>query len=616
MQVGEIIGAYEIEREIGQGGMATVYRARQLKLDRAVAIKVMHQNLLQDESFRARFSREARIVASLEHPNIVPIYDYDEYEGRPYLVMKCIDGPTLKRRALKTGLSLEETVRTMKLVAAALDYAHGRGILHRDIKPSNILLDDEGRPYITDFGLARITQMGESTISHDMMLGTPFYISPEQARGDKDLTTQTDLYSFGVILYELITGAVPFTADTPYAIVHGHIYSEPQPPSERNPNLNDAVDAVIGRALAKKPQQRYDSAIHLMRDFEAALRSDQPEAAYDDESLVEKVIVTAKDTPPAQGAAPAARQQNPEPPVISAPGKARAERRKKRQEVKDDIKREIEASLDLGQFDWGKLSQRFGTGWDEIKSMIEERVDSELIARELGDEDANDYGYDAPDAVDDREIRKRVARKMKARQEFATHLVIFVFINAMLFGIWGFTSGFRGFPWPFIPMLAWGSGVFAQYMEYRSKHGAGAARREAMIRREIEAERARRSGGRATAGKGQVAVPQRGKGKQRGPFAMVREEIKQEIERELEKEFDKEFGPNRKKQGQQHAKQNSATDAAAIDTTDTVAANAGDEDMRLSNLIESPNSVRLNEDGELSDSFVDEAERGQHKRRS
>ena len=145
------------------------------------------------------------------------------------------------------------------------------GVLHRDIKPSNVMIDERDLPYLTDFGLARIAQVGDSTISHDMMLGTPFYISPEQAKGARDLTPATDVYAFGIVLYELLVGAVPFVAETPYAIVHEHIYTPPTPPSELNPELGAAVDAVLLRALAKQPEQRYQSASALMEEFKLAL---------------------------------------------------------------------------------------------------------------------------------------------------------------------------------------------------------------------------------------------------------------------------------------------------------------------------------------------------------
>ncbi|HRF97799.1 MAG TPA: serine/threonine-protein kinase, partial [Aggregatilineales bacterium] len=181
MSIPTTIGGYKIIGQIGAGGMATVYEARQEKLDRRVAIKWMHASFVQDRQFIGRFEREARVVARLDHPNIVPIYDTDTEEGRPYLVMKLLDGNTLKEYMADSVLSLDAIISVMNTVASALDYAHSQGILHRDLKPSNILIDSNGIAYLTDFGLARMTHQGESTLSADSMLGTPHYISPEQA---------------------------------------------------------------------------------------------------------------------------------------------------------------------------------------------------------------------------------------------------------------------------------------------------------------------------------------------------------------------------------------------------------------------------------------------------
>ena len=236
LKKGDEFAGYEIMTRIGSGGMATVYQAYHRRLDRHVAIKVLHETFVRDDTFLERFEREARIIARLEHPHIVPIYDYAEFEGQPYIVMKFIEGGTLKRRAIKEGIALDDMVSMMSLLADALTYAHEKGVLHRDIKPSNILIDERELPYISDFGLARIAQVGDSTISHDMMLGTPFYISPEQGRGERDLTPATDVYAFAVILYELLAGQVPFGGDTAYAIVHEHIYTPPTPPSHINAN--------------------------------------------------------------------------------------------------------------------------------------------------------------------------------------------------------------------------------------------------------------------------------------------------------------------------------------------------------------------------------------------
>lgn len=264
------IGPYRILEQLGQGGMATVYKTYHAALDRYVAIKVMHPAFQEDPSFYERFRREARVVARLDHPNIVPVYDFNEHEGRPYLVMKFIEGETLKARLKRGPLSRAEVLRVVEAVGAALAYAHAQGVLHRDVKPSNVLLGQDGRIYLTDFGLARIAQAGESTLSADMLLGTPQYISPEQAMGRKDLDHRTDIYSFGVMVYEMVVGRVPFTADTPYSIIHDHIYSPLPRPRDLNPEVSEAVERVLLKALAKEREDRYPSVEDFVQAFRRA----------------------------------------------------------------------------------------------------------------------------------------------------------------------------------------------------------------------------------------------------------------------------------------------------------------------------------------------------------
>ena len=275
---GENVGPYRILEQLGQGGMATVYKAYHAALDRYVAIKVLHPAFTQDPNFLSRFQREARVVAKLEHPNIVPVYDFAEHEGQPYLVMKFIQGETLKARLARGPLSQQEVLQVVEAVGSALAYAHQQGILHRDIKPSNVILAEDGRIYLADFGLARIAQAGESTLSTDMLLGTPQYISPEQALGRPDLDEGTDIYSFGVVLYELVVGKVPYSADTPYSIIHDHIYTPLPLPRQINPQVPEAVERVLLKALAKDRAERYPTAAALVEDFRAAL-ADQPVAA-------------------------------------------------------------------------------------------------------------------------------------------------------------------------------------------------------------------------------------------------------------------------------------------------------------------------------------------------
>lgn len=268
--IGENIGPYRIVEQLGQGGMATVFKAYHAALDRYVALKVLHPAFNQDQTFTGRFQREARVVAKLEHPNIVPIYDYSEHEARPYLVMKYIEGDTLKARFSTGPLSSAEIEKVVSSVGSALAYAHKQGVWHRDIKPSNVLLATDGVMYLADFGLARIAEAGESTLSSDSIMGTPQYISPEQAMGSKDLDAGTDIYSFGVMLYEMVVGQVPFSADTPFSIIHDHIYTPLPLPTDINPKVPEPVQRVLLKALAKQRVDRYESVEEMCNAFRAA----------------------------------------------------------------------------------------------------------------------------------------------------------------------------------------------------------------------------------------------------------------------------------------------------------------------------------------------------------
>ena len=268
---GETVGSYRIIEKLGHGGMATVYKAYHAPLDRDVAIKVLHPAFKNDPQFFARFQREARIVAKLEHSNIVPVYDFSEHEGEPYLVMRYVQGDTLKPHLQNAPFSPAETLRIMRPVCNALAYAHDQGVLHRDIKPSNVMLTPDGGVYLTDFGLARMVEAGESTLSQDMMVGTPQYISPEQAQGERDLDGRTDIYSLGVVLFEMLTGSVPFSGDTPFAVVHDHIYKPLPLPSAVNPNINPQVEKVILRALAKDKNDRFEKVQDFWQALESAL---------------------------------------------------------------------------------------------------------------------------------------------------------------------------------------------------------------------------------------------------------------------------------------------------------------------------------------------------------
>ena len=279
IQIGENVGQYRVTAQLGQGGMATVYKAYHPSLDRYVAIKVLHPAFKEDTTFIARFQREALVLAKLEHANIVPIYDYAQHEGQPYLVMKFIEGETLKARLAQGPLKVGEALKVVDAVGSALAYAHKQGILHRDIKPSNVIIAADDQYYLSDFGLARIAQAGESTLSQDTMLGTPNYISPEQATGVRDLDARTDIYSFGVVLYEITVGRVPYSADTPFSVIHDHIYTPLPMPRALNPNVPEAVERVLLKSLAKDRADRYEDATALVTAFHQAVGDQQPGAA-------------------------------------------------------------------------------------------------------------------------------------------------------------------------------------------------------------------------------------------------------------------------------------------------------------------------------------------------
>lgn len=265
--IGENVGPYRLIEKLGKGGMATVFKAYHPSLDRYVAIKALHPAFMEHPGFLDRFEREAKVVAKLEHPNIVPIYDFSEHEGRPYLVLKYVRGETLKARLEKSQLTYKESRHIFRVISSALAYAHKQGVLHRDVKPSNVLLDKAGGIYLADFGLARITETSQTTLSGQMMMGTPHYISPEQAKGIGNLDSGTDIYSLGVMTYELLVGEVPFQADTPFSVIHDHIYSPLPLPRDLNPDLNEELQRVLLKALAKKREDRFASIQEMMAAF-------------------------------------------------------------------------------------------------------------------------------------------------------------------------------------------------------------------------------------------------------------------------------------------------------------------------------------------------------------
>ncbi|MBI5960740.1 MAG: protein kinase [Chloroflexi bacterium] len=256
--IGMTLGSYRIVEQVGRGGMATVYKAYDPATDRHVAIKVLPEEFAQDSGFLARFEREARVVASLQHVHVLPVFEYGQKEGVTYLVMPYISSGTLKEHLEKHKLDLAEAVRIFGQLGDAVDYAHRRGVVHRDLKPGNVLMDTSGNALLTDFGLTRMAESA-STLTGTGVIGTPTYMAPEQGQGG-DVGPRSDIYSLGIMLYEMITGEVPFSADTPIAVIFKHI-NEPLPSiRKKHPEIPDIVEQIIARATAKDPEARFASA--------------------------------------------------------------------------------------------------------------------------------------------------------------------------------------------------------------------------------------------------------------------------------------------------------------------------------------------------------------------
>lgn len=287
LENGKKLGArYEILGSLGRGGMASVYRACQLDLDRDVAIKVMAEQFASDPTFTKRFQREANAIARLKHPNILTIYEQGEDNGLLYIVMELIEGDTLKDQLNIKPITPERSAEILTQIANALDFANSKGIIHRDVKPSNVLMDQTGRAVLSDFGIAKMAEANTQLTSTGMGVGTPDYMSPEQAMGEP-LDVRSDEYSLGVMVYEMLTGRVPFTGDTPIAIVMGHI-SKPLPSVRKdNTQIPLAVEQVLIKALAKKPEERYDSCSAFAKAFAEAVRSP------DSQSLPTQILDTS-----------------------------------------------------------------------------------------------------------------------------------------------------------------------------------------------------------------------------------------------------------------------------------------------------------------------------------
>jgi serine/threonine protein kinase len=271
--VGELIAErYELEELVGSGGMSSVYRAHDRLLERHVAIKVLHEQFTVDGDYVERFRREARAVAQLSHPNIVTVIDRGEQDGRQFIVFEYVDGENLKALLQREGpLPEREAIELSLQIARALGFAHEQGLVHRDVKPQNVLLHDGAEAKVTDFGIARSLDVkGGGLTQTGTVMGTSDYIAPEQARGSR-VDAQSDVYSLGAVLYELLTGEVPFAGDNFVAVAMQHINQPPPSVRERRPELSPCVDAVVRRAMAKEPRDRFGSMDELCTELSACL---------------------------------------------------------------------------------------------------------------------------------------------------------------------------------------------------------------------------------------------------------------------------------------------------------------------------------------------------------
>ncbi len=290
LQPGSAFGPYRIVAPLGRGGMAAVYRALDPALDRHVALKVLPAEFLHDPAFADRFRQEARVAAKLEHPHIVPIHAYGIEGGRPWMAMRLVTGGSLADRVRRSPLSPAETASVLRDVTAALDYAHDRGIVHRDVKPANVLLDEAGRAYLADFGIARMLEGSSVATATGLIQGTPSYMAPEQAMGAK-VDRLADVYALGIVAFECLTGRVPYTGTTPVAILMKHVQEPVPEPTEAE--VAPVLTAVLRRCLAKTPAERWPTAGAFSAALEAAAAVATPRAG-----MASLVTLELPPTPP------------------------------------------------------------------------------------------------------------------------------------------------------------------------------------------------------------------------------------------------------------------------------------------------------------------------------
>ena len=313
-----IAGRYEIEELVGSGGMSGVYRARDTVLERPVALKILHEHFSSDPEYVERFRREARAIAQLNHPNIVTVIDRGEFEGRQFIVFEHVPGENLKSVLAREGpFPVEQALGVTHQIARALAFAHEHGVVHRDVKPQNVLLDEAGRPKVTDFGIARSLNPDEELTETGTLLGTSDYLAPEQASGGP-VDARSDQYSLGVLLYELLTGEVPYYGDGFMAVAMQHL-REPVPSVRaRRSDVPPAVEAIVARAMAKRPEDRFPSVAAMMRAIEASLAGEglKPDRA----TGVPSPVATPPSAPHRPRPRPRRRRRRPFVPLLVALG--------------------------------------------------------------------------------------------------------------------------------------------------------------------------------------------------------------------------------------------------------------------------------------------------------
>jgi serine/threonine protein kinase len=271
------LGDYELIGKLGQGAMGSVYLANRLSTGQKVAIKILPNDLARDAEFLERFRREARAALKIKHPNVVAAYDVGVADNYNYIALEYMDGPNLELILQKKGrFSEEDLLKTAMDMALALEAAEEQGIVHRDIKPANILMNSQGVSKLTDMGLASATKGDQRVTMAGFAVGTPFYISPEQARGDLDVDCRADIYSLGATLYHLVTGTLPFPGNNPVLIMTKHLQEMPQKPNERQPAVSERISALIWKMMQKDPKDRHQSAVELKADIERCMKGEMP----------------------------------------------------------------------------------------------------------------------------------------------------------------------------------------------------------------------------------------------------------------------------------------------------------------------------------------------------